>query len=278
MLAFAKAYPAVGGRLRRSADAVLVIAPELSMILPTVISKLAPISPRLLNCSGEFLSASCDKLTCARRWQVAGVNHPATRLASEVDRIWMSTHCASSRRWVVKPRDGAGCEGIQVIDDCDLVGEVARLKGQGRAADAIVQPYLQGRSYSCSAIVDGAGRPHWLPLVTQELSIAKTISYLGGEVLDADFPTEGLEHALDSLGAGAFGWVGFDLLKSEETDEWFVIEVNPRLTTSFVGLNRSIGGGLAGAMLNASELSRLYADRKWESVRFNCTDEDLRSE
>ena len=105
---------------------------------------------------------------------------------------------------MLKPRDGAGCEGIQVIDDGDLIDEIARLKGQERAADTIVQPYLQGRSYSCSAIVDATGRPHWLPLVTQELSITKTICYLGGEVLNEDFPTEWLEHALNSIGAGAF--------------------------------------------------------------------------
>jgi tyramine---L-glutamate ligase len=52
---------------------------------------------------------------------------------------------------------------------------------------------------------------------------------------------------------GAHGYLGVDLVLGEAAsgEEDYVIEINPRLTTSYVGLRRLARENLAGAMLAA---------------------------
>ena len=50
---------------------------------------------------------------------------------------------------------------------------------------------------------------------------------------------------------GLWGYVGVDLIMTEEGP--VVLEVNPRLTTSYVGLSQSIGINLASLMLQLAE-------------------------
>ncbi len=49
--------------------------------------------------------------------------------------------------------------------------------------------------------------------------------------------------------SGLRGYVGVDLVLAE--DKPFVIDVNPRLTTSYVGLSGAAGFNVAEAMMNA---------------------------
>jgi predicted ATP-grasp superfamily ATP-dependent carboligase len=51
------------------------------------------------------------------------------------------------------------------------------------------------------------------------------------------------------------GYIGIDLVlgDADNGSNDFVIEINPRLTTSYVGLRGSADGNLAGAMLDASD-------------------------
>ncbi len=51
------------------------------------------------------------------------------------------------------------------------------------------------------------------------------------------------------------GYAGVDLVLGDDPDGTadVVIEVNPRLTTSYVGLRRAVQGGLVGPMLAAAK-------------------------
>ena len=264
--------PASWWEIANCADQVLIIAPEFSGLLSSAIAKLRVSSKGLLNCCDEFLEVSCDKWLAAQKWQAAGVAHPATRLLCDVDANWVAANSVAGARWVIKPRDGAGCEGIQVVERDALLAAATGLGGrqlQSDIAGYIAQPFHSGAAFSQAAIVDATGRAHWLPLVTQELRITNTIHYCGGEVLAVDGDTDCLGTALNALGAGALGWVGFDLLQSSESGEWMVIEVNPRLTTSFVGLSRAFGGGLTAKLISACSSGPAEIDRDWKAVKFD---------
>ncbi len=84
-----------------------------------------------------------------------------------------------------------------------------------------------------------------------------------------------LNDALDALSVGsrkdarALGWIGFDLLYETDSREWFVIEANPRLTTSFVGLNAACGGGLAATLLQAAKGPLQNFPEKWRACSFS---------
>jgi tyramine---L-glutamate ligase len=268
----------------QSVDAVLVIAPEIGGALQTAIEKLNPVSSLLCNCYGDFLSNCCDKWFTAMRLAAAGVAHPATRLLVDVDSQWLDKHQAPTRKWVVKPRDGAGCEDIQLVQQSELLALRDKYYSQGTVSRWIVQPLLSGRSYSRSAIIGCDGRVHWMPLVTQLFEDGDHLIYRGGRVLvwlGEDFEsnenhqtpcTQPLDAvvsaALAALGNGAFGWIGLDLLYSTQDQQWIVIEANPRLTTSFTGLDQSGGPGLMDKLIRACNGQTTVWDQTWKQVDF----------
>jgi predicted ATP-grasp superfamily ATP-dependent carboligase len=62
----------------------------------------------------------------------------------------------------------------------------------------------------------------------------------------------GIERAAG--GEAAAGWIGVDLMLGERADgrDDRVLEVNPRITTSFVGHAAGLSGSLVRAMLDAA--------------------------
>ncbi len=267
------------------AEAVVLIAPEFFSILQTATKQLASACRVMLNCTGKFLDASCDKWLTAQRLFGTGVSHPATQLVSEVTTNWIQQNRIDSGKWIMKPRDGAGCDSLQLVPN-DLLNEVLEVtRSNGFASRMIIQPLYHGMSFSRSAIIDSTGSPNWLPLVTQEFRVDKSMAYTGGRVLKDDHshytdPLSGqqyakdhldkfLNQALGALGQGARGWVGVDLVYSHELMDWVLIEVNPRLTTSFAGLSMAYGPGLTEQMLRAARGLQVKIGTQWQVVAFD---------
>ena len=288
---FTKELPSGWWKIASEADAALVIAPELSGILQTAISRLAPVCKLLLNCKGEFLAASCDKWLTAERLRTACVNHPATQLACDATESWLQQHRNQSGKWIIKPRDGAGCEAIHLAGEKSVQDALNAIRPGDSNSRMIIQPLHTGTSFSRSAIVDSAGCPHWLPLVTQEFTVGDSMTYCGGRVLSAGnlhfedtltgsrYSIERLDEVLNAtlgaLGQGALGWVGVDLVYNDELNDWMVIEINPRLTTSFSGLSMSHGPGLMERMLQAAQGIKVAIDPTWKTIAFNAAGKPL---
>ena len=102
----------------------------------------------------------------------------------------------------------------------------------------------------------------------QRLSLkVAQICYEGGELpLPAALATRATSLAQRAVAAvpGLFGYVGVDLVLGNEAD--FVIEINPRLTTSYVGLRRLARFNVAGEMLRIAEGGR-PAPLQWRDGR-----------
>lgn len=92
---------------------------------------------------------------------------------------------------------------------------------------------------------------------------------LTGNRYSIDRLDEVLNATTAALGQGARGWVGVDLLYSDELNDWVVIEVNPRLTTSFTGLSMSHGPGLMERMLRAGQGLEVAVGSTWKPISFN---------
>ena len=92
-----------------------------------------------------------------------------------------------------------------------------------------------------------------------------SVSYLGGAGPLQRVSFEQLEHLAmrvrDSLPLGAKGWIGIDFLIPDEmqsSQNLVVIEINPRLTTSYLGYRQWYGHALANSLVgifNCSELN-----------------------
>ena len=189
---------------------------------------------------------------------------------------------------VVKPRDGAGSVNTFLIRDAGelraLQAELAaRLEGRalltpspspargeggrGRAlapvanaargdSEAVVQPFVPGRPLSTAALIDDAdGRIEVLPVGEQRLTSDGRFGYRGGRIPAIDLPPELASAAVDLVTEacrsvpGLAGFVGFDLIASPEPPHVRIVEINPRLTTSYVGYRRLTRENLAARML-----------------------------
>jgi len=236
--------------LERS-DAVLIIAPETDGILARL-SRI--VEDRGLPLLGSFATAvkiAGDKGTCYKLFSEAGLPTPLT----------VKTSIAQVRQAVLnfgfplvtKPLDGVGSEGVCLIDClADLDHAVDILRSHTGHAEILLQKFVPGIHASVSMLISGDSV---LPLSLngQQIEIGCPFTYKGGLIpLEHPLQARAFENAAKAarLIPGLQGYVGVDLIL-DERDAW-VIEVNPRITTSYIGLRQVLGMNLAGMIYRAS--------------------------
>ena len=114
-----------------------------------------------------------------------------------------------------------------------------------------IEPYCPGIPASV-AMLCGPHQSVALPPCEQRLSNDGRFCYMGGRLPLAGQLAERatqLAHRAQQALPPANGYLGIDLVLGDNTAEDFVIEVNPRLTTSYVGLRQLADVNLAEAML-----------------------------
>ncbi|MDI6889113.1 MAG: ATP-grasp domain-containing protein [Methanocellales archaeon] len=138
---------------------------------------------------------------------------------------------------VIKPIDGAGCDGISMIGSNEKIPDaIKKVSEASKASELIVQKFCEGRHMSCSII---CSKSHVLPVSinSQRIEIAEKIRYLGGV---SPHPSAHKEEIFEESRRIAkklrlFGFVGIDLVVSR--DKIFFMEINPRITTPFIALS-----------------------------------------
>jgi predicted ATP-grasp superfamily ATP-dependent carboligase len=229
--------------LAARADWTLVIAPETGMILQERASWVLDAGGRSLGSTPEAIARTADKLALAAHLHSVEIAHPETSLLDGPG-SWPFENASSV---VLKPRDGAGC-----------LDTLRRSALEGLPRDypwpALAQPYVAGEAQSASFLVDCLGRA-WPIAVARQRIVERdgSLHYEGGEIPAASrsVPAEA-RRAVESV-AGLRGWVGVDLVAGTDSRA-VVIEINPRLTTSFVGLVRLLpAGSLARAWIACLE-------------------------
>jgi predicted ATP-grasp superfamily ATP-dependent carboligase len=229
-------------------DAALIIAPESDGILMELSALVENMSAQLLGSSSKAVAIAGDKWDCFHRLAEAGLPTPNTWRASCTDAIAVAGKVGFPL--VVKPIDGVGCEGVGLASDFSSLNLALELMGS-RHKDILLQQYVPGTHASVSLLVSG---PAMLPLSLneQKVSIGIPFFYQGGVVpLQHSRWRQALENArrAASLVPGLKGYIGIDMVLADE--ECYVIEINPRLTTSYVGLRQVINFNLAEAIWNA---------------------------
>ncbi|MDF1840442.1 MAG: ATP-grasp domain-containing protein [Rubripirellula sp.] len=221
-------------------DAAVVIAPESDGMLAKGVAMLRAGGVNVIAGSGGFLRVASDKELTAKRLLAAGVAHPPFMTLAERKN---EADLEGYDRYVVKPRDGCGTQEIQTFDS--LAEARACLE-----SNLILQAWVVGRPISV-AMLATASDQIFLPAVAQVLTDG-TCDYAGGKG-PLNEEDQRRATALASRAAAAMpptvrGFVGFDLILGESVSDDYVIEVNPRLTTSYVGLRRMINGNLAARL------------------------------
>jgi predicted ATP-grasp superfamily ATP-dependent carboligase len=208
------------------ADARLVIAPD--ELLPGFLKTLEESGTTNLGCSPAAARLSADKLACTRRLEEAGV--PVVEIADSND----------DGPFVLKPRFGCGSERMELVDT---------LPENLDLDDRIATKYHQGEALSVSLVASG---DRVLPLTVnkQLVSVEAGFEYQGGIVpYRSDREEEILKAAkMAALALDLSGYAGIDLVVGDLPR---VVDVNPRPTTSIVGIAKVMREELADLILRA---------------------------
>jgi predicted ATP-grasp superfamily ATP-dependent carboligase len=230
------------------ADSTILIAPEFADLLGQRSQRVEQLGGRLLGPASAAIRLTADKLALAHHWERLAVPTPATQLACEGEPGPPFMPC------VLKPRTGAGSQATYLIRaGADWGPALVQARNEGWHGELIVQPYVPGRAASVALLI-GPGRCQALPPAEQTLSSDGRFRYLGGRLpLPPDLARRAERLATLAVQGieGLRGYIGVDLVlgKASDGSEDRVIEINPRLTTSYVGLRVLSRGNLAAALL-----------------------------
>ena len=230
-------------RAMADADAIWPIAPETGGVLERLSAMAVEHHCTLLGSSPDAIHITTSKSTTAQILAECGVPVVPTYPASGP---WPE----SAKGWVAKADDGAGATDIGLFDETGTMRRWLADDGRG-GADYVVQPYIEGEAASISMLArDGAA---WiLSCNRQHIAIEDGgFRYSGGIVAGLEEKRQAFAAIAAKIAAaipGLWGYVGIDLIETSSGP--LVLEVNPRLTTSYVGLRAAIGHNPAGLVLD----------------------------
>jgi predicted ATP-grasp superfamily ATP-dependent carboligase len=223
----------------KKADAVLIIAPETDGLLQNLQKTVLNQDKKLLGCHPTATHICTDKVICHRQLTSNNVLTPHTITAND----WSLNPFKSASGFIVKPRDGAGCIdtlffSTQTTLTAWLISSSIKLE------QTIIQPYIEGDAMSISVLVDDntsrvlAINQQYIKLENGKLSFhgccVNGVAETKFSLLQATEIAEDTQHAIPGL----WGFIGIDLIVTD--NETYVIDINPRLTTAYVGLRESL--------------------------------------
>jgi predicted ATP-grasp superfamily ATP-dependent carboligase len=221
------------------ADAVLIIAPESEDVLYKLTLMAEQSECYLLGCSSISVQTASSKLRTADLLVKNKI--PCIKTLLLEDKSTPESH----NGWVIKPDDGVGAEDCYFCAD---IKALDRLKDSICTENFVIQEYIPGIPASLSMICY-QGKAQLLACNKQEFSFDNAKGKLKGIVVNGlteqwsvfDTIAQDIARADKEL----WGYIGIDLIVTETGP--VVVEINPRLTTSYVGLRESLA-------LNPAEL------------------------
>jgi tyramine---L-glutamate ligase len=229
--------------LAASCDWTLVIAPEFDDRLANRAQTVLDAGGRLLGPLPGAIRLTADKLQLARVWHHRAVAHPPTFPHNVKDLPSLPFP------WVLKPRDGAGSQNIFLAFRDSDPEQIARQ--EWTKCEMLLQQYVFGQAVSVAVLI---GAQQIIPLAPCRQHLEGwNLRYEGGSLpLPPPLAERATKLALQAVAGipGLQGYVGVDLVLGDDGAD-FAIEINPRLTTSYIGLRQLCEQNLAELMLRA---------------------------
>ena len=259
----------------QSVDAVWVIAPETDGILH-YFTQIAALQPQglssqntlaktdyaclkgklVLGCGLESIEITSDKFATYLALKQADI----LTLPTYTYRNWPKGEGA----WLAKPNDGAGCEDTVYYDNAENL--MQWLVQHNKLLTHVIQPYKRGVPASISCVMY-RGKAQLLSCNTQLIDINQhQLSYKGSIINGMSEHWQAFERLANDIASAIpdlAGYVGVDVIVNG--GEIYVLEINPRLTTSYVGLREATGANPAELIIN----TLTNANFKWPKLQQN---------
>jgi predicted ATP-grasp superfamily ATP-dependent carboligase len=233
-------------------DCVWVIAPETGGVLAQM--RRAVDAERWLGCDAAAIELASSKRATLARAAEHGLTTPLAFAMSP-----------ATRRWVVKPDDGAGAVATRVHNTHAAARDDVDTRRQ-RGEAAVLEAWVAGEPLSLSLLCS-ADQIELLSVNRQQLAVDAfgVLSFTGVQI--AALPRD--DARIGSLRAwartlaraipGLRGYVGIDLVWHAQRGP-VLIEINPRVTMAYVGLSTALDRNLAAAVLAAHHREAVHAD------------------
>lgn len=231
--------------LAAGADATILIAPEFDGELVKLIRRAKSVDARLASPDEAFARLASNKHQTAELLRAAGMPTPHGLLLEGDAKLPTDFRYPA----VLKPVDGAGSQDVYLVAGPEE-------NPPAYVAERRLEEFAPGLPASVALLCGGPAPTALLPC-TQELSTEGRLRYLGGRTpLASGLAERAIALATRTVQAlpPTVGYIGVDLVLGPDPGgrEDLVIEVNPRLTTSYVGLRAAATTNLAAAMLTAA--------------------------
>ncbi|MDQ0505644.1 ATP-grasp domain-containing protein [Xanthobacter agilis] len=215
---------AIWAGLAAQADVVWPIAPETHGLIARLIRLMRAQCAHVVACDLAAVEICSSKFLTAQRLAAMALPHvPTFRAAAPPPELTGPV--------VTKPDDGAGCENTRRWASPDAAP---------RDPDLIIQPFVEGTPASLTVLV----RPDGVTLLTvnrQHLTETDGMLSLSGLTVGALGEDERLARLVPAVVAaipGLSGIIGIDIILTPAGP--VVVEVNPRITTSYAGLHQAL--------------------------------------
>jgi tyramine---L-glutamate ligase len=224
-----------------AADAVWLIAPETDGLLEKLTKLAVKLQKIIIGCGLESIAVSTSKLATYQVLQKAGI----ITIPTYTPENWPK----SVGTWIAKPDDGAGCDATVCFDSAEAL--VNWININNKAASHVIQPFQKGITASISCVMRN-GKAFVLSCNQQIIEINNhQLSYHGSKLnamCESYSSFEVIANKIAKTMPDLAGYVGVDVIVND--DKVIVVEINPRLTTSYCVLSKAIGVNPAELVIN----------------------------
>ena len=237
-------------RLIARVEGVWLIAPESDRCLERLAARVERQGRTLLGSGSSAIARASDKARLPERLARVGVSHPVTQVLGPRDHPHRHAH-RIGYPIVVKPARGAGSHGVSLAGDAASLDRAVTLARSAARGTILLQQYIAGTAASVSLLADG-DRAVPLTLNAQTLGSSPPCAYQGGVTpLDHPLAARAIASAVLACHAlpGLRGFVGVDVVLTDSAA--VVIEVNPRVTTAYLGVRAALDENVAALALAA---------------------------
>jgi hypothetical protein len=241
-------------------DGALIVAPETRQTLQTLVELIEKTGKVSLNCESSAISKVANKAILYQRLKKNHVPIPETlslSVGDDLAEVRRAIKTKLSYPLIFKPVDGVSCGGLSIVnEEAQVEKAIARIKEESAEEHFIVQEFIEGETASVSLLcTKRLTVPISLNQQTIKVDAPEGASSYEGGTVPFDHPLRQNAFAVAKKVVGCFkglrGYVGVDLVLARE--KVFLVDVNPRLTTSYVGLSRVSNFNVAEALVNVIE-------------------------
>lgn len=252
---------------------VFIVAPEFKNVLYNLTRLAEDNDKKLLSIGSNFIQKTASKFKTYEIFKTSSLNTPKTSLipsdSNGLDiKILKQKFENFKKPIIIKPEDGVGAESIFFIENKDKLEEFITIMNFDKEnfidRPHIIQEYVSGQDLSVSLI----GRR----LIKQKISyeplpicinaqllkisgISEPSQYFGGYTPIENIPIKYLDDLVSSLSRyNIEGYFGVDFIMYSTIlglDGLSFIEINPRLTTSYLGIRNTLKQNILEIVYNA---------------------------